>query len=252
VNIVKIGGNIVDNEDALHLFLSTIAQQSPCIIVHGGGKVATEIANKLGVESVMVEGRRITDKNTLEIATMVYGGLINKKIVAILQSFNTNAIGMTGADANCIVAKKRPVKDIDYGYVGDIELVHTEFLISCLKQNITPVMASLTHDKKGSLLNTNADTIAAQIAMAIAKTENTRLVYCFEKNGVLADANDNKSVIRTLNAQTYNELLLSGAIHKGMKPKLENAFLAKKSGVHKVFICHADSVHQPEQGTEIL
>lgn len=252
MKIIKIGGNIIDNEDDLHLFLFKISQLSPCILVHGGGKIATEVGNKLGVESVMVDGRRITDKKTLDIAIMVYGGLINKKIVAILQSFNRNALGMTGADANCIVAKKRPVKDIDYGYVGDIEQVHTEFLISCLRQNITPVMASLTHDKKGNLLNTNADTIAAYIAMAMAKTEQTELLYCFEKNGVLADANDNQSVVHTLDSKQYDELLLSGAIHKGMKPKLENAFSAKKSGVQKVFICHSGSVHQPEQGTEIL
>lgn len=253
MNILKIGGNVIDNERELDTFLSTVVKSlAPCILIHGGGKIATEISKKLGIEPQMVDGRRITDKDTLDIAVMVYGGLLNKKIVAKLQALQVNALGFTGADANIISADKRPVKDIDYGYVGDIKSVDASFLRTCLSLNISPILASLSHDNHGNLLNTNADTIAAFVAIEAAKYEEVQLLYCFEKKGVLTDTNNDNSVVHHLDENLYNSMINNGSIHKGMKPKLENAFLAKRAGVHKVFICHAFSALDPRTGTEIV
>ena len=253
LTIVKIGGNIVDDIHETENFLSLAAEYlQPCIIIHGGGKIATELSTKLGVPTTMVEGRRITDKATLDIATMVYGGLINKSLVAKLQALGIKSLGVTGADGNSILAEKRPVRDIDYGFVGDIIAVNAQFFLDCLDNNLMPVVAPLTHDGKGTLLNTNADTIAAKIAIALAPHGDVSLLYCFEKKGVLYDTNNEESVISALDEKTYQELVAQGYIHKGMKPKCDNAFMAKKHGVQSVAIVHARQAHRPQSGTTII
>lgn len=252
LTILKIGGNIVDNPQETQKFLSLIAHaQSPCILIHGGGKIATELSGKLGVPTTMVEGRRITDKATLDIATMVYGGLVNKSLVVGLQALGINAFGITGADGNCIRAEKRPVREIDYGYVGDIIAVNSSLLISLIDNGFMPVIAPLTHDGKGTLLNTNADSIAAHVAVALASHYHVSLYYCFEKNGVLSDVNNDESIITELTEQMYRELSAQGHIHKGMKPKCDNAFFAKHHGVQSVSIINAHHVHLPQSGTRI-
>ncbi len=236
--IIKIGGNVLDNEKALAEFLKNFASiQAPKILVHGGGKIATDIGNQLGIESNYIDGRRITDSPTRDLVTMVYGGLLNKQITAQLQSLHCNAMGVTGADGNLLRATKRPVTKIDYGYVGDItpESVNSTFLYFLLKQNITPVFASLTH-ANGEILNTNADTIASVLAISLSKHFDTRLIFCFEKNGVLKNVNDENSVISNLTKELYDKLLKEGSFHDGILPKLENAFAAIQSGVKEVLI----------------
>lgn len=252
IHLVKIGGNIIDDDMLLENFIIAIrAFSRPCVIVHGGGKIASEISRNMGVEPVMADGRRITDEKTLDIIVMVYAGLVNKKIVALAQKHGINAVGITGADANTILAKKRPAGEIDYGFVGDIEKVSPAFISDCLAVGLTPVIAPVTHDAQGNLLNTNADTIAASIGVALAASADVKLWYCFEKNGVLSDANDDESAIPELTMQRYSELLSSGIISKGMKPKLENAFFAKNNGVAEVVICHAEAFPDPFAGTTI-
>ena len=237
LKIIKIGGNIIDDDEALNTFLVEFAKlKGPKLLVHGGGKLATKLANQMGVEVKMTNGRRITDKETLDIATMVYAGKINKNIVAKLQSFNCNSIGFSGADGNTIVSVKRPVKDVDFGYVGDVETVNTNTLNVLLNNDITPIFCALTHDKKGQLFNTNADTIASELAIGFANQFKTDLYYCFEKNGVLQDINDDNSVIKNINTKTYQSLIDNGIIADGMLPKLNNCFHAIENQVNKVCI----------------
>lgn len=237
LKIVKIGGNIIDNEAALASFLDLFAAlESPKILIHGGGKLATQLANQLGLEVKMIDGRRITDKATLDLITMVYAGKINKNIVAKLQSKKCNAIGFSGADGNTIVSKKRPIKTIDYGFVGDVKKVNTKTLQVLLEHKVTPVFCALTHDKKGQLLNTNADTIASELAIGFADQYQTELYYCFEKNGVLKDIHDEDSVIKQITTRTYQGLIDDKIIADGMLPKLNNCIHAVEKNVHKVCI----------------
>ena len=243
--VIKIGGNVIDNSENLHRFLKDFtALTGHKILVHGGGKIATQLSETLGIEPKLVDGRRITDIETLRVVTMVYGGLINKNMVAQLQRYGCNAIGLTGADGDMIKAKKRPVKTIDYGFVGDLDKhsVNTQNLASLLKAAFTPVFCALTHDGEGQLLNTNADTIASALAIALAATFNTTLIYCFEKKGVLKDINDESSLIEEINPAGYEELKKQQVIHSGMLPKLDNAFSAIACGVSGVVIGHSDDL----------
>ncbi|PQB07087.1 acetylglutamate kinase [Polaribacter filamentus] len=235
LSIIKIGGNIIEDETSLHDFLKLFSNlEGKKILVHGGGKRATAMASKLGIESKMVNGRRITDAETLEVITMVYGGLVNKNIVAKLQAINTNAIGLTGADINSIKSDKRPVKEVDFGFVGDVKEVASNSINKLLQADFTPVFCAITHDGKGQLLNTNADTISSQVAIGMSKLYETSIYYCFELNGVLQDFSDTNSVIKLINSKKYLELLNDGIIANGMLPKLENCFDALKNGVHQV------------------
>ncbi|WP_027127706.1 acetylglutamate kinase [Gelidibacter mesophilus] len=237
LKIVKIGGNIIDDEAALSSFLDVFAAiQSPKILIHGGGKLATQLANQLGLEVKMIDGRRITDKATLDLITMVYAGKINKNIVAQLQSKNCNAVGFSGADGNAIVSKKRPVKAVDFGFVGDVVKVNTKTLQVLLEHKVTPVFCAITHDQKGQLLNTNADTIASELAIGFADQYQTELYYCFEKNGVMRNVNDEHSVIKEITTQTYQSLIDNQVIVDGMLPKLNNCIHAVDKNVHKVCI----------------
>tara|TARA_R110002153_G_scaffold139691_2_gene290461 strand:+ start:1108 stop:1896 length:789 start_codon:yes stop_codon:yes gene_type:complete len=250
LSVVKIGGNVIEDEKALDNFLSAFSRLDGLkILVHGGGKLATQLATKLGVESKMIDGRRITDAETVDIITMVYGGLANKKIVAQLQSKNINAIGLSGADGNSIQAHKRPVKQIDYGFVGDIDGVNSELLKNLLSINLTPIFCALSHDGAGQLLNTNADTIASEIAIGMASVFETTLYYCFEKKGVLLDITDENSVVKNIDTSKYKELLSKGVIADGMLPKLHNCFHALDNNVEKV--CLGD-VSMLDKNTELF
>jgi acetylglutamate kinase len=245
LTIVKIGGNVIDNSEQLHYFLEDFSALSgDKILVHGGGKVATELGVSMGVEAKMVDGRRITDIHTLRIVTMAYAGLINKNIVAQLQARYCNAIGLTGADGNTIKAVKRPVKTIDYGFVGDLDenSVSVETISSLLGAKLVPVFCAITHDGDTQLLNTNADTIASAIAVAMSSVYDTTLIYCFEKKGVLRDVDDESSLIREIRLEEFTSLQQAGVISGGMIPKLHNAFEAIKSGVKEVLIGHADEL----------
>jgi len=243
LTVVKIGGNVIDNPDALLHFLTTFAGLPGAkLLVHGGGKIATQVAEKLGVQTTMVEGRRITDQPMLDVVTMVYGGLVNKQIVAKLQTLDCNAIGLTGADARIVLAHKRPVGAIDYGFVGDLDEVNAGQLQFFLRQSLTPVIAPISYDNQGGLLNTNADTMASAVAVDLARHDTVTLVYCFEKRGVLTDPANDDSVIPALNPTSYADYKAAGAINKGMIPKLDNAFLALDKGVARVVICHADEL----------
>jgi acetylglutamate kinase len=221
------------------------------VLVHGGGRSATAIAAKLGIESKMVNGRRITDEETLKVVTMVYGGLVNKQIVAQLQAMGINALGLTGADLNYMQSEKRPVKEIDYGFVGDVKKVNAGILADLIAREVVPVLAPLTHDKNGNLLNTNADTIAGEAAKALAEYFDVSLVYCFEKKGVLMDENDDDSVISQLNPGMFEKYVSDGIIQGGMIPKLENAFEALRAGVKEVVITRADKIYNLS-GTSIM
>ena len=235
LSIIKIGGNIIEDDTSLNAFLKLFSTlEGKKILVHGGGKSATAMASKLGIESKMVNGRRITDKETLEVITMVYGGLVNKNMVAKLQALQIDAIGLTGADINSIKSNKRQVTNIDYGFVGDVKEVASNSIDRLIKGNFTPVFCAITHDGNGQLLNTNADTIASKVAIGMSKKYDTTIYYCFELNGVLRNINDQNSVVKHLNINTYNKLLKDGNIADGMLPKLENCFDALKNGVSKV------------------
>lgn len=239
--IIKIGGNVLDKPESLNRFLDDFASiKEPKILIHGGGKIATKIGEQLGIESNYVNGRRVTDSATLGLVTMVYGGLVNKQLVAQLQYRGCNAMGVTGADGNMIKAVKRPVKDVDYGYVGDINVegVNTSLLFFLLKQNAVPIFAPLTH-ADGSMLNTNADTIASVLAVALSRHFDVRLIFCFEKKGVLMDVNSEDSVITHLPKKLYEELLPKNVFADGILPKLENAFSAIAAGVKEVLIGEA-------------
>lgn len=245
--VIKIGGNVIDHKEELERFLIDFARmKEKKILVHGGGKIATAIGDKLGIVSNYVNGRRITDAETLSLVTMVYGGLVNKQIVASLQSLQCNAIGVTGADANLIPAVKRPAREIDYGFAGDVQSNHIpQNVWQLLLQNgLVPVVAPLTHDGKGSLLNTNADTIAQEIGKALTRSFEVTIIYIFEKSGVLKDVNDAHSVIPKLTPETYETLLRSGSIFSGMIPKLDNAFLALQNGVEKVVIGNSGNLNE--------
>ena len=249
LKVIKIGGNIIDDQNSLNDFLKLFSKiEGPKILVHGGGKIASEMAKKLDIPVKMNEGRRITDEATLDIITMVYAGKINKSIVANLQSNQCNAIGLTGADGNTIEAVKRPVTTVDYGFVGDVKKVNIENIESLLNNKITPVICAITHDKNGQLLNTNADTIATEIAIGFAKTKKVELYYCFEKNGVLSDINDEESVIEKIDTTKYKELISEGIIADGMLPKMSNCLNAVKHNVKKVFIGKHDRLFTEKTG----
>ena len=251
LTVIKVGGKIVEEEATLNQLLADFsAIEGYKVLVHGGGRSATKLAAQLGIESKMVNGRRITDAETLKVVTMVYGGLVNKNIVAGLQAKGVNAMGFTGADMNVIRSVKRPVKEVDYGFVGDVEKVNAELLGSLIRQGVVPVMAPLTHDGQGSMLNTNADTIAGETAKALAELFDVTLVFCFEKKGVLTDENDDDSVIPVITPELFREYVDKGIIQGGMIPKLENSFSAIDAGVSQVVITLASAIHQ-EGGTII-
>lgn len=235
VSIVKIGGDLIENKVALESFLTAFIQMKDVkILVHGGGKRASEMEQQLGIKTQIVGGRRITNRKSLEVATMVYAGVVNKNIVAKLQALGGNALGLSGADGNTIRANKRVVAEIDYGFAGDIARINLATIQQILKMNFIPVFCALTHDGKGQLLNTNADTVAAELAIALSAIYRTHLYYCFEKKGVLHHVNDNNSVITHLNQVRYEDLLKNKRVVEGMLPKLENAFRAVNHQVHKV------------------
>lgn len=252
LTIVKVGGKVVEEPELLSQLLDAFATITGYkILVHGGGKAATELAARLGVETKMVDGRRITDMETLEIVTMVYGGLINKRVVAGLQARNCNALGLTGADLDLVRARKRPVTDIDYGYAGDVENVNSRELRLLLAENVIPVVAPLTHDGKGSMLNTNADTIASRLAIELSHFYKVLLFYCFEKRGVLSDPLDDNSVLPELSEPLFLEYQASGVISSGMIPKLYNGFKAIHNGVSEVLITNPDNFYKG-RGTRLV
>jgi len=245
--VIKIGGNIIDDPIALQKFLRNFSSiDAKKILVHGGGKIATKIGEQLDIQPQYVNGRRITDAATIDLVTMVYGGLINKKIVASLQSLDCNAIGLTGADANIIPAVKRPVKEVDYGFVGDLDSRQSAVgsLQLFLENGLSPVLAPLTHDGQGQMLNTNADTIAAHVAVQLSGIYEVRLIYCFEKKGVLSNIEDEGSVISLITKTNYQQLLDEKKLADGILPKMENAFAAIDNGVKEVLIGHADDLLQ--------
>ena len=245
VIVVKIGGNIVDDETKLYSFLKNFASvKGNKILVHGGGKLATRLGEQMNIPQQMVEGRRITDAETLKIVTMVYAGYINKNIVARLQANDCNAIGLSGADGNVIRAHKRVKQNIDYGFAGDVDEINSELLYNLLEQGLTPVIAPITHNKEGQLLNTNADTIAQEIAKSLSVSTAVSLIYSFEKKGVLLDANNNNSVIKEIKPTYYKELKEQNIIFAGMIPKLDNAFSALNSGVKRVIIGQAEELQE--------
>ncbi|WP_134091432.1 acetylglutamate kinase [Olivibacter sp. XZL3] len=255
LSIVKIGGNIVENETALSEFTKAFAElEGRKILVHGGGKIASKLAGDLGIEAKMINGRRITDLETLKIVTMVYAGLANKSIVALLQANGCDAIGLSGADANTIRTVKRPVKEIDYGFAGDITAgsVHADRIQSLLEIGLCPVFSAITHNGEGQLLNTNADTIASALAVGLASNYDISLIYCFEKKGVLSDIKDEHSVIAKIDYPKYATLKVQGIIADGMIPKLDNAFDAISKGVKKVIIKQADDLIDEQAGTTIF
>ena len=243
ITVIKVGGKIVEESESLGNLLDRFAAiEGRKVLIHGGGRSATRMAERLGIESRMVDGRRITDEATLQVVTMVYGGLVNKNIVAQLQARGINALGLTGADCNIIKAHKRPVKTIDYGFVGDVECADGAMLARLIEQGITPIVAPLTHDGNGNLLNTNADTMAAETAKAIAAHYDVTLMYCFEFPGVMRDPEDETSLIATITRESYKTLLADGIVSGGMIPKIDNAFNAIENGVKEVVITRADAI----------
>ena len=255
IYVIKIGSNIIDNPDKLNGFLGHFAAlKGHKVLVHGGGKLASQLAEKLEIPQQMVHGRRVTDAETLDVITMVYAGLINKNIVADLSALGCISLGVCGADADLILADKRPVKDMDYGFVGDVKHVNGNVIYGWLSQGISPVISPVSHDGQGQLLNTNADTIASVMATALSAYDSVSLIYCFEKMGVLMDIHDDTSVIPTLNEKHIEKLKNEGIIHSGMLPKLENAIQTVKNGVESVVIGHADAfpdIIQGKSGTKI-
>lgn len=253
LTVVKIGGKVIDDQADLNSFLRKFsALKGKKILVHGGGNIASEIGLKLGIQPKMVDGRRITDTETLDLVTMVYGGLVNKKVVAHLQSFGTNALGLTGADGNAIAATKRSVEHIDYGFAGDLNIkgVNTDLLCQFLNRDVTPIFCALTHDQKGNLLNTNADTIASVLASAMNNKFEVHLIYCFEQKGVLSDVRK-KTVINEIDMATYEKLKTDDVINEGMIPKMDNAFDALKNGVKSVRIGHYSAIRALINSTDL-
>ncbi|MGC9352362.1 MAG: acetylglutamate kinase [Mariniphaga sp.] len=252
LTIIKVGGKVVEEPESLNALLDQFIKFSGNkILVHGGGRTATEIAAKLGIETEMVDGRRITGKSMLDVVTMVYGGLVNKKIVAGLQARGCNAIGLTGADLNLISARKRPVQEIDYGFVGDVVDVNSRELRMLIEENVVPVIAPLTHDENGQLLNTNADTIAAELASELADYFSVYLFFCFEKKGVLLNPEDESTIIPELDAALFQQYQEEGIINTGMIPKLENGFSAKRNGVKEVLITNPENMANGK-GTRLM
>lgn len=248
--VIKIGGNIIDDEKKLSSFLEAFAAiDNKKILVHGGGKLATKMAEKMKVEQKLIDGRRITDAETLKIVTMVYAGYVNKNIVAQLQRFECNAMGLCGVDGDTILAHKRKHPAIDFGYVGDVDAVNVPLLKNLLEQNLSLVFAPITHDMGGQLLNTNADTIAQEIAKALSSEYEVKLIYSFEKAGVLLDADDERTVIKNIDPSYYKQLKEKEKIFAGMIPKLDNAFAALNSGVNEVIIGKAENLEELIAGT---
>ncbi len=245
VKVFRIGGNVVDNPEALSRFISEFATiKSPKILIHGGGKEATRLSKRLDIPTQMIDGRRVTDRDTLDVVTMVYAGLINKRIVAALQAVGCNALGLTGADADCIRATKRPAAPVDYGFVGDINPadINDLYIEYVLRQDIVPVFCAITHDGKGNLLNCNADSVASSVAIATSRIAPVELIYCFERNGVLRDVDDPGSVISIITPSIYEELRRDNIVADGMIPKIDNAFNAINRGVESVTIKHSDNI----------
>ena len=252
LTIIKVGGKVVEEPDSLNALLDQFHKISGNkILVHGGGTTATEIAKKLGIKTKMVDGRRVTDDRMLDVVIMVYGGLVNKKVVAGLQARSCNAIGLSGADLDMIIARKRPVKDIDYGFVGDIEDVNSKELRLLINENVVPVIAPLTHDGRGQILNTNADTIASEIAIELANFYTIYLFYCFDKKGVLLDPDDESSIIYDLDPELYEKYKTENVITEGMIPKLDTGFKAKRKGVKEVLITNAENIAHG-RGTRLM
>jgi acetylglutamate kinase len=249
LKVIKIGGKVIDDEQKLDTFLKSFASiEGPKILVHGGGSIASKMGERLGIIPKMIDGRRITDAETLEVITMVYGGLVSKKIVAKLQSYGANAVGLSGADLNIIPASKRDTKPIDFGWVGDVEKVNTEWLSEMLNKKVVPVLAPLTHDGKGNLLNTNADTIASSVASALTKIFDTELIFCFEQSGVM---NQGK-LITEMNLLLYRHLKDTSVVTDGMIPKIDLGFSALKANVKQVSIRSFENVAELESGTKLI
>ena len=253
ITVVKIGGNVVDNPEALSRFVKDFAaMEGPKILVHGGGKEATRLSERLDIPTTMIDGRRVTTRETLDVVTMVYAGLINKRIVSALQSCGCNALGLSGADGNIIPAKKRLTTPIDYGFVGDIDAsrINTAFLATLLDSGIVPVFCAIMHDGACSLLNCNADSVASAVAVAASTIAPTRLIFCFEKDGVLTDVDNPDSLIESVTRSSYAALKQDGVVNKGMIPKIDNAFAAIAAGVSSVTIKHSDNLLK-NRGTTI-
>lgn len=262
LTLVKVGGAIVENPDSLQSLLDKFARIPGLkVLVHGGGRSATRFAEQLGLPQQMIAGRRVTDAETLRVVTMVYAGLVNKNIVAQLQARGVNALGLTGADMNVIQSHRRAPKNVrlddgntqlvDYGFVGDIDQVNAELLADLIAKGVVPVISPIGHDTRGTLLNTNADTIAAEVAKALARVFEVTLVFCFEKKGVLRDASDDDSVIPSITQAEFPALVEQGIVSGGMLPKLENSFSAIQSGVHEVVITQADCIDDAKAGTHL-
>ena len=255
IKVVKIGGNVIDNESALARFVADFAAlEGPKVLVHGGGKLATRLAEKLEIPTTMIDGRRVTDAQTIEVVTMVYAGLVNKRIVAALQAAGCNAIGLSGADAGVVKASRRAAKPIDFGFVGDISVegVNADFILSLTEQGVVPVFCSIMHDGAGVLLNCNADSVASAVAVGLAQRCQTELVFCFEKRGVMADIDNPDSVIAEIRPESYQQLLAEGVVNKGMIPKIDGAFKALESGVKVVTIKHSEELACQSSGTKIM
>lgn len=252
LKVIKIGGNVIDNDLALERFLRDFAAiEGRKILVHGGGKLATRMAERLEIKQQMVEGRRVTDRATLDVVTMVYAGLINKRIVAMLQGFGCNAMGMSGADGGIIRANRRSPEPIDFGFVGDIAEVDGKRLQELTREGITPVVCSITYDGDGGLLNCNADSVASGVAAGVAREGAASLIFCFDKAGVLRDVNDPTSVIAEITAESYPTLKEEGVISDGMIPKVENALRSVADGLQSVTIKHSDDLTRADAGTTI-
>lgn len=252
LTIIKVGGKIVENSESLNSLLKDFAAvEGKKLLVHGGGRSATQMAARLGVETKMVDGRRITDEVMLEVVTMVYGGLVNKRIVAGLQALGIDAVGLTGADMNIVLSDKRKVSAVDYGWVGDVKRVNAEAVATLIESGCCPVVAPLTHDGCGHMLNTNADTMAGEMAKAMAAHYDVTLMFCFEKPGVLADENDDSSLIPTITPAVLDDLKRRGVVSGGMIPKLDNAIACVSAGVESVVITQADRIADPYAGTKI-
>lgn len=254
IKVVKIGGNVIDSEEALSSFVSDFASiEGPKVLVHGGGKLATRLAERLDIPTTMIDGRRVTDSDTLDVVTMVYAGLVNKRIVAMLQSLGCNAIGLSGADGGVVRATRRAANPIDFGFVGDISVegVDAAFIRNLTEQGTVPVFCSIMHDGKGQLLNCNADSVASAVAVGLATECDTELLFCFEKRGVMRDVDDDTSVIANINREGYKTLLAEGVVNKGMIPKIDGAFRALECGVKVVTIKHSAELADSSAGTKI-